>query len=252
MKKVNVNKIMTRGKAMFLAYDQGLEHGPVDFNDKNVDPHYIIDIAKRGKFNAVIFQKGIAEKYNEEIKKSKVPLLIKLNGKTNMRKGEPISKQICSVDEAISLGAVAVGFTIYAGSEFEPIMMREFSKIEEEAHKKGLVVVVWIYPRGKGVKGRSEKELMAYAGRMGLEIGADIVKLHYNRNKKDLSWTVKSAGKTKVVIAGGVKTGEKEFLSEVKDIIGAGGAGIAVGRNIWKSKDPVELSKKVHKIIFGK
>jgi len=237
---------------MFLAYDQGLEHGPIEFKDKNANPSYIIEIAKKGKFNGIIFQKGIAEKYSKEIKKSKVPLIIKLNGKTNIRKGEPLSIQICSVEEALDLGAVAVGYTIYIGSEYEPVMMEEFAKIEEKAHKAGIPVIAWIYPRGKGAKKRKKSELMAYAGRTGLEIGADIVKLNYNGNEKDLAWTVKSAGKTKVMIAGGIKTDEKNFLKEVKAIIKAGGAGIAVGRNVWQSKDPIELSKKIRKVIFGK
>ena len=79
---INLSKITKKGKALFLAYDQGLEHGPTDFNDKNVDPKYIINIAKKGKYNGVVFQKGIAEKYQSEIKKSKVPLIVKLNGRT--------------------------------------------------------------------------------------------------------------------------------------------------------------------------
>src|SRR3989338_5432870 len=116
MKKVNLNKILKRGKAMYLAYDQGMEHGPSwDFNDKNVYPLYILDIAQKGKYNAVIFQKGIAEKYLAEIKKSRVPLILKLNGKTNLVKGEPVSAQIATVAEALELGAVAVGYTIYIG-----------------------------------------------------------------------------------------------------------------------------------------
>ncbi|HOR52560.1 MAG TPA: fructose-bisphosphate aldolase, partial [Candidatus Pacearchaeota archaeon] len=84
MKSISLSKITTRGKALFLAYDQGLEHGPSDFDDKNVDPKYIIEIAKKGKYNGIVFQKGIAEKYNQEIKASKVPLIVKLNGKTNL------------------------------------------------------------------------------------------------------------------------------------------------------------------------
>ena len=76
---ISLKKITKKGKALFLAYDQGLEHGPTDFDDKNVDPNYIIEIAKKGKYTALIFQKGIAEKYGKEIKKSKVPLIIKLN-----------------------------------------------------------------------------------------------------------------------------------------------------------------------------
>jgi len=62
---VKLNKILKKGKAFFLAYDQGLEHGPSDFNDKNVNPNYIIEIAKKAKCTGIIFQKGIAEKYNK-------------------------------------------------------------------------------------------------------------------------------------------------------------------------------------------
>src|SRR3989344_1351316 len=121
---INLNKITKKGKAFYLAYDQGMEHGPVEFNDTNVDPKYIIDIAKKGKFTAMIFQKGIAEKYNKEIKSSKIPLIIKLNGKTNLYKGESFSEQLCTVKEAIKLGAKAVGYTIYIGSEHENKMLK--------------------------------------------------------------------------------------------------------------------------------
>ena len=248
--RLKINKILRKGRAMFLAYDHGLEHGPSDFNDKDVDPGYIIDIAKKGKYTALIFQKGIAEKYNNQIKKSGIPLIIKLNGKTNLFQGEPISRQLCSVEEALRLGAVAVGYTIYIGSKYESVMMKEFDIIEEEAHKKGIPVIAWIYPRGKSIKTKSESELMAYAARTGLEIGADIVKMKYDGSSKDLSWSVKVAGKTKIVIAGGVKEGEKDFLKEVKDIMNAGSVGLAIGRNIWQSDHPLELSNKIRDIIF--
>lgn len=246
----NLNKITIRGKAVFLAYDQGLEHGPTDFNDKNVNPEYIIDIAKKGKYNAVIFQKGIAEKYQEEIKKSKVPLIIKLNGKTNLYRGEPIARQLCTVDEAIKLGASAVGYTIYIGSKYESEMLKEFENIERQAHKKGLTVIAWIYPRGKSIKNDVSREMMAYSARVGLEIGADIVKMKYGGNPSDLKWAVKSAGKTKVVIAGGVKKTEKELIKQVKDIMKSGASGIAIGRNIWQNKYPLIITKKIRKLIF--
>ncbi|MCL5730092.1 MAG: fructose-bisphosphate aldolase [Candidatus Pacearchaeota archaeon] len=241
---------MKNGKAMFLAYDHGLEHGPIEFNDKDANPEYIIDIAKKGKYNALIFQKGIAEKYNEKIKKSKIPLIIKLNGKTNLFQGEPVSRQICSVKEALDLGAKAVGYTIYIGSRYESVMLKEFDSIEEEAHAKGIPVIAWIYPRGKSVEKKPGGELMAYAARTGLEIGADIIKIKYNGNVKDLKWAVKVAGKTQVMIAGGVHEDEKIFLKQVKEIINAGAAGLAVGRNIWQSGNPVELSGKIKRMIW--
>lgn len=249
---INLNKILRKGKALFLAYDQGLEHGPTDFNDKNVDPKYIMEIAKKGKYTGIIFQKGIAEKYSKEIKLSKVPLIVKLNGKTNLVKGDPVSTQLCTVKEAIKFGAVAVGYTIYLGSVYEARMFGEFENIQREAHEKGLPVIVWIYPRGKSIKGKSSKELMAYATRTGLEIGADIIKIVYNGNLKDLKWAVKSAGKAKVVIAGGVKEDEKLLLKQTKDILKSGAIGLAIGRNVWQDKEPLKITEKLRRIIFGK
>ena len=248
-KSPSLKKITKKGKALFLAYDQGLEHGPTDFNDENVDPNYIIEIAKKGKYTALIFQKGIAEKYKKEIENSKIPLIIKLNGKTNLVKGEPISRQLCNVDEAIKLGAKAVGYTIYFGSEHESQMLQEFENIERQAHAKGLPVIVWAYPRGKGTEDKTKGELMAYATRASLEIGADIAKISYDENFKDLKWAVKSAGKMKVVIAGGAKEEESEFLAQVKDIVKSGALGLAVGRNIWQSKEPLEITAKLKKIM---
>jgi len=248
---MNLNKITKKGKALFLAYDQGLEHGPTDFNNRNVDPNYIIKIARVGKFTGIVFQKGISEKYNKEIKKSKIPLIIKLNGKTNLFKGEPISKQLCTVEEAVKLGAAAVGYTIYIGSNYEDEMLQEFENIQRKAHRKNLPVIVWVYPRGKSVLGKSKKELMAYACRVGLEIGADIIKIQYNGNPKNLKWAVKSAGKTKVVIAGGIKKNEKELLKQVEEIINSGAIGLAIGRNVWQAEKPLEITKKIKKVIWG-
>ncbi|MCK5449645.1 hypothetical protein KAI32_02170 [Candidatus Pacearchaeota archaeon] len=247
---IKLNKIVRKGKALFLAYDQGLEHGPTDFNDKNVDPEFIIKIAKKGKYTGIIFQKGIAEKYSREIKLSKIPLIVKLNGKTNLVMGEPVSRQLCTVGEAIKLGAVAVGYTIYIGSKHEDEMLSEFESIQREAHKNGLPVICWIYPRGKGVSGRKKKDLMAYAARVGLEIGTDIIKIQSNGKKEDLAWAVKSAGKTRVVIAGGKMKDEKDLIKEVRESMNVGCIGFAIGRNVWQSKNPLKISNKIREVIW--
>ena len=131
-------------------------------------------------------------------------------------------------------------------------MMQEFEKIEEEAHAKGLPVVLWIYPRGKSIKSDTSREIMSYAARVGLELGADIVKMKYGGNKENLHWAVKSAGKTKVVIAGGPPTNENELLKQISDIMKTGAVGLAVGRNIWQNPKPLEITRKIQKIIWGK
>ncbi|MEK6872231.1 MAG: fructose-bisphosphate aldolase [Nanoarchaeota archaeon] len=251
MNKKNIQRLLRRGKALFLAYDQGLEHGPADFNTKNVDPRFIIDLARRGKCTGIIFQKGLAEKYQIEIKKSCVPLIIKLNGKTNLVKSEPYSPQLCSVKEAIKLGAVAVGYTIYFGSEYEKRMMEEFEKIEKEAHDAGLAVILWAYPRGKSVARKNKAALMAYAARAGLELGADFVKLYFNGKEKDLAWAVKNAGRSRVIVAGGHKETEKKLYARTREVIKAGCSGVAIGRNIWQAKKPLQILGNLRKIIWS-
>lgn len=247
---VDLGVITKNGKCLLLAYDQGMEHGPTDFNDANVDPEYICKIAREAQvFTGIVFGAGVAEKYYTP---DLPPLVLKLNGKTGFHKGEePVSLQLTSVDRAIELGAKAVGYTVYVGSEHEEEMMKELAQIVGEAHTKNLPVVAWMYPRGKHVEGKeTDKDVVAYGARIGLELGADIVKLPYTGSVESFVWVVKSAGKTGVLAQGGAKKEEGEFLKEASDIIQAGAMGMAVGRNIWQSADPVGLSKKLADVIF--
>jgi class I fructose-bisphosphate aldolase len=247
---IDLSKITRNGKALFLAYDQGMEHGPVDFNDDNVDPQKILEIADSGYFTGVILQKGIAEKYYDQ-ERHKVPLIIKLNGKTNLVKDEdPYSPQVCSVAEALSYGAKAVGYTIYIGSEHESKMTEEFGRIEQEAEEAGLPVIAWMYPRGRNVSDEADPKVVAYAARVGLELGADIVKVRYTGDIASFRWVVASAGKTAVVAMGGSKGSEDEFLARTKTILEAGAIGWAVGRNIWQASEPLIIAKKVAEVIW--
>lgn len=249
---VDLSKITTNGRALFLAYDQGMEHGPSDFNDQNIDPQFILDLGADGGFNAVIFQKGVAEKYYAgKGYESKLPLVVKLNGKTNLvEEQEPFSPLLCTVDEALSLGAVAVGYTVYVGSELENKMTEELSTVVRGAHAKDMPVVAWMYPRGKAIEGKQEEDMIAYAARMGLELGADIVKVKYPGSLSALQWVVESAGITKVVISGGTKESEESFLEMAKTVIEAGAIGMAVGRNIWQNEKPLEITRKLKEVIF--
>ena len=129
-------------------------------------------------------------------------------------------------------------------------MFEKFANIQREAHEKKLPVIAWIYPRGKAIKNDISRENLAYSARTALEIGADMAKIKYGGKKDDLKWAVKSGGRCKIVIAGGIKKSEKDFLNDVKDIMDSGVIGLAIGRNVWKSKDPLGITKKVKKIIW--
>ena len=272
-----MGKIMPDGKAMILAYDQGFEHGPRDFleNPESTNFEYILDIAKRGRYTGIVLHAGLAEKYETEIKDSKIPLILKLNGTTELcTEEDPYSPQLYSTDDALGLGATAVGYTVYSGSKYEDEMQKEFSQIIREAHGKGIPVIGWMYPRGRSIFDRrsasktlkmalEEQEktnlaidetpsIVAYGARVGLELGADIVKVKYTGSPESFRWVVQSAFPTKVVMSGGPMTRtDGEFLSRVKDVLKAGAVGVAVGRNVWQRKDPLIVSEKIHQIIFG-
>ncbi len=238
---------------MLLAYDHGFEHGPEDFDERSVDPAWVMEIADSGYFTGVVCQKGIAAKYYTP-GKNKVSLIVKLNGKTSFHDGEePISLQNCTVEEAVGLGAVAVGYTIYVGSEHEQEMISEFSKIEEEAHEKNLAVIGWMYPRGKHVDKDKEtdKDTLAYAARLGLELNADAVKIKYTGDVESFKAVVAAAGKAKVFVVGGSKIQNTEDVYQMaREVIEAGAVGLAVGRNIWQAEKPLEVAKKLAEIIY--
>ncbi|MBI3859245.1 MAG: aldolase [Thaumarchaeota archaeon] len=249
MKQDRMGPFLKEGKSVLLAYDQGLEHGPsVDFDDRNVDPRFVMELAAKGKFNGVVFQKGVAERFYD----GRLPLIVKLNGKTSLPKGEPVSRQVCSVDHAISIGAKGVGYTIYLGSGFESEMFSEFGRIQEQAHQRGIAAIAWIYPRGGAVANDSTKEVVAYAARAGLELGADAVKIKYTGDPDSFSWAVRSAAGMKVFMSGGPKAPTDDaFLEQVRGVMKGGGTGVAVGRNVWQNAHPAAMAEKVRAAVFG-
>ena len=248
MKQERMSAFIKEGRSMLLAYDQGLEHGPsTDFNDKNIDPSFVMELAVKGGFDGVIFQKGVAERFYT----GGVPLLVKVNGKSALVKGDPVSRQVCSVEYAVSLGAKAVGYTIYLGSAFEHEMLAEFGKIQEEAHERGIAAIAWVYPRGAAVKDDTSRETVAYAARAALELGADAAKIKYTGDRDSFAWAVKSGGGMKVFMSGGPKAAtDQAFLLQVKGAMDAGATGLAVGRNAWQNAEPLAMANSLRKVIF--
>src|SRR5580658_8088437 len=172
------------GTLLVLPIDQGLEHGPVDFfsNPDALDPQYQYELAKEGKFSAIALHIGLAEKYFHQYA-GEVPLILKLNGKTAIPSdSEAFSALTGSVEDAVRLGADAVGYTIYVGSPAQDRDFEQFRHVRQDAERLGMPVIVWAYPRGDAVSKRGGKESLYaidYAARVALELGADVVKVNY-------------------------------------------------------------------------
>ncbi|APW99769.1 aldolase [Halobiforma lacisalsi AJ5] len=251
MLPIDDSPIVRDGKSLILAMDHGLEHGPTDFEEvpEKLDPSTVFDTATHDAVTAMAVQKGIAEGYYPSYGDD-VNLLAKVNGTSNLWMGEYDSAVNWSVDYAAEIGADAVGFTLYGGSNHEVEMAEEFRDVQEAAREHDLPVVMWSYPRGQGLKNDTKPEVISYATRLGLELGADIAKVKYPGSPDAMEHACKSAGDMKVVMSGGSKTSDYEFLSTVEAAISAGAKGLAVGRNVWQREDPTRILDALEKVIF--
>ena len=239
------------GKVLILAYDHGLEHGPVDFEEvpESADPERTFEAATHPAVTSIAVQKGIAEAFYPSYKDD-VDLLLKLNGTSNLWMGEPDSAVNCSVEHAYDIGASSVGFTVYGGSNHEIEMVEEFREAQERAREYELPVVMWSYPRGQGLKNDTKPGTIAYAARLALELGADVAKVKYPGSQSAMEQAVRMAGPTKVVMSGGSKTSDEAFLTDVKATMDAGGKGLAVGRNVWQRENPERILDALEQVIF--
>ena len=239
------------GKSLILAYDHGLEHGPVDFdpNPSTADPERLFELASHDAVTALAVQKGIAEAYYPDYEED-VNLLLKLNGTSSLWMGEPDSPVNCSAEYAADLGADAIGFTLYGGSNHEVEMAEEFKAAQEGAREHDMGVVMWSYPRGQGVKNDTSPDTISYAARLGLELGADVVKVKYPGSAEGMGEAVQMAGPTKVVMSGGTMRDDKAFLRNVADAIDAGATGLAVGRNVFQRDDPERILDALEAVVF--
>jgi class I fructose-bisphosphate aldolase len=239
------------GNVLILAMDHGLEHGPTDFKavPESLDPETVFDIATHDAVTGMAVQKGVAETYYPSYD-DEVNLLAKLNGTSNLWMGEPYSPKNWTVENALEMGASAVGYTVYSGSNHEPQMYEDFRDVQEAAHDEDLPVVMWSYPRGQGLKNDTKDEVIAYGSRIALELGADVAKVKYPGSKEGMEWAVDAAGDVKVVMSGGSKVSDYEFLSSVEAVMDAGGSGLAVGRNVWQRDDPEQILDALEQVIY--
>ena len=157
---------------------------------------------------------------------------------------------------------VGLGYTIYLGSEYEATMMAEAGDLIAQAHAEGLLVVLWIYPRGKAVTAEKDPDLIAGAAGVALCLGADFVKVNPPKPEGEdqrtpaeaLAIATKASGRTGLVCAGGSTVDAETFLTQLYDQIHVGGAcGNATGRNIHQRSldEAVRLTKAISAITLA-
>ncbi|RSM85158.1 fructose-bisphosphate aldolase [Kibdelosporangium aridum] len=266
-KKARLHRILHQhglrnGTALFLPYDQGLEHGPRDFFDNPIssDPKYILNLAVEGGFNGIAIQIGLAEKFYWDYA-GEVPLVLKLNGKTDIPSdAHALSPVNATVEDAVRLGADAVGYTLYVGTPAQEADFEQLRRVREDAQRFGMPLIVWAYPRGAAIEAKGGKDsfyAVDYAARTAAELGADMVKVNFPHPDKrtnvhtnyDREFTsqeaidavVRSANRTLLLVSGGGKAGDDAMLEKARQSMDAGATGLIFGRNVWQREHDESL-----------
>jgi fructose-bisphosphate aldolase, class I len=265
------------GTLMLLPIDQGIEHGPRDFfpNPASKDPEYQFRLAAEAGYSAIACQIGLATKYYPDYA-GQVPLILKVNGKTDVPPDdEALSTTNASVEDAVRLGADAVGYTLYVGSPRQDEDLHQLQGVREACDRYGMPLVIWAYPRGRDIQakgGRDSFYAIDYAARMAMEMGADVVKLNmpklnpdkdqnspapYNEmevsQEEAIRHCVESAGRSLVVLSGGSKADDEVVLGHTRMIMEAGGSGVIFGRNVWQREwsDALEIIAQIKETLLS-
>lgn len=246
------------GKLVILPVDQGFEHGPARsfaINPPAYDPHYHFQIAIDAGLSAYAAPLGMLEAGADKFA-GQIPTILKVNSSNSW--ATRVSQAVTSsVDDALRLGAAAIGFTIYPGSDEVFEMMEQIKEMREEAAAVGIATVIWSYPRG-GILPKSGElalDVGAYAAHMAALLGAHIIKVKLpsdhieqadakkayenidsSTQAKRVAHVVQScfAGRRIVVFSGGAAKGSDAVYQDARDIRDGGGNGTIIGRNTFQ------------------
>jgi class I fructose-bisphosphate aldolase len=279
---LNTGRLAGSGKLVILPVDQGFEHGPARSFAKNpegYDPRYHFRLAVDAGCNAYAAPLGFLEAGAAEFA-GEIPLILKLNNSDSLYGGaDPCPAITGSVDEALRLGCVAIGFTIYPASSARNTMYGQIRELTEEAKRKGLAVVVWSYPRGASITkdGETAIDVCAYAAQIAAQLGAHVIKVKpptahleqaaakkvYESEKIKIDTladrvrhVVQSAfaGRRIVIFSGGEAKGNDAVFDEIRGIRDGGGFGSIIGRNSFQrpKKDALAFLGTVMDLYAGK
>jgi DhnA family fructose-bisphosphate aldolase class Ia len=259
------------GRLMLFACDQKIEHLNDDFFGEGIDPadaepEHLFQIGSEGVIGILAGQRGLVAQFAPDY--PEINYLVKMNSKTHLVKtsqDDPYSPQLYDIQTVLDLrdngvNVVGIGYTIYLGSEYESTMMSEAGQLIADAHSQGLLVVLWMYPRGKAVANEKDAHLIAGAAGTAACLGADFVKVNppkgddADSSADKLKEACKSAGRTGLVCAGGSTVDAATFLGQLYEQIHVGGAiGNATGRNIHQRSldEAVRLTKAISAITLG-
>jgi len=234
--------VKSDSKTFIIAMDHGVTLGPVAGLE---DMQQTVNSVVKGGADAVLFHKGIAKYVNT----GTAGLIIHVSASTKLGSNPNLKVGVCTVDEAIRLGADAVSAHINIGTSDEDKMLELLGGLSQECDSFGIPLLAMMYPRGPNIKNEHEFEVVSHAARIGAELGADIVKTVYTGDPDTFRKVVRSCP-VPVVVAGGPKMNtDANVLELARTSIDAGASGLSFGRNVFQHASPERMSHALASIV---
>ena len=246
-KKIRLERIMDRQSRnmVIIPMDHGISIGPVR---GIVNLAEMVNKVADGGANAVLLQKGMA-KHGHRGYGRDIGLIIHMSASTSLGPDPNDKVMVCTVEEAIKMGADAVSIHVNIGSGTEADQLQEMGEVAEQCDTWGIPLIAMMYPRGKDIKNSNDAELVAHVARAGAELGADIIKTNFTGDIDSFRSVVEGCP-VPVVMAGGPKTNtDEEFLAMVRTAIDAGGRGVAIGRNVFQHENPTAMTRALTQVV---
>ncbi len=238
-----IKKIMQQdNRTIIVPMDHGVTIGPIQ---GIVNMQQTVNQLVKGGVDAVLVHKGIAK----TVDTSATGLIVMLSGMSNLSPNVNGKVQVCSVQEAIRLGADAVSVHVNVGAQDEDKMLRNLGKVADECELFGMPLLAMMYPRGPKIQNEHAVEVVAHAARIGAELGADIIKTNFTGSIESFKQVTESCP-VPVVIAGGPKCkSPQEVLQTTSDAMKAGAAGLSIGRNVFQCDNQALIVKALSAIV---
>lgn len=231
------------GRTVIIALDHGLIDGPCPGFEQ---PASTISSVVAGGADAILTSYGIARNFADEL--DGVGLILRSDGASS-NLGSPSTGSTGSFfgpDDAVRVGADALVATALPGSDKEDMTLENLARTASAAHALGIPMLGEMVPGGfDSPPGMRGTEAVAFAARLGAELGADFIKAPYCADYAKVT----SSTFVPVVILGGSKTSETDMLTDIRSALDSGAAGVAIGRNVFQAPDPTAMTAAIVALV---
>ena len=181
---------------------------------------------------------------------SKRHFILHLSASTQLGECSVSKCVVSSVEQAIQMGAIGISVHINLGNRYEPNMIQTLGMVSDQCYKWGMPLLAMMYVRNEQDQNLEDGIKITHAARIAQELGADIVKVSCPSKIQDL-YEMTHKVQIPIVISGGEKMKEIEFIEYVNTALEAGVAGVSAGRNIFQSKKPTQLLHCISSLVHN-